>query len=328
MGECSMALAGGGSLSSSIQPLILLGEYECALRNVERAREIFTRDNDRLRLARLELNAANIHHRQERFAEALAAYEVAFTELLKHGDAEGIGVALHNMAVCLISLNQFDRALSVYREARECSKQHQMPLLESQADYNIAYLFYLRGDYEQAMDGLRQASETFSQNGDAYHAALCNLDLSEIYLELNLVDEAKQVSALAAEQFEPLGMGYETTRALTNRAIAHTRKGDRGPALSVFTRAKELFARERHPAGESLVDLYQAILLFESGEFPASRRLCQHASKFFESSGLIRKTVGCDLLLSRIALAENDLLGAYELAEVALARLKDFSPVD
>jgi CHAT domain-containing protein/tetratricopeptide (TPR) repeat protein len=312
----------GRTLSSSVQALILVGDYEQALGNVERAREIFTRQDDRLRLARLELNAANIHHRQERFSEALSAYETAFTELLKHGDPEGIGVALHNMAVCLISLNQFDRAMSVYESAREYSQQHQMPLLGSQADYNIAYLFYLRGDYGRAMDGLRQASETFSQNGDAYHAALCNLDLSEIYLELNLINEAGQVSAQASDQFEPLGMGYETARALTNHAIANSRKGDRGRALAVFERAKELFAREGHSAGESMVDLHRAVLLFESGDFQTARGLCRHASEFFESSGLVRKTVVCDLLLSRMALGEDDLPAAHEFTEAAIARLK------
>ena len=37
---------------------------------------------DTLRLARLELNVANIYHRQDRFAEALAAYEHAYRQLL------------------------------------------------------------------------------------------------------------------------------------------------------------------------------------------------------------------------------------------------------
>ena len=32
---------------------------------------------------------------------------------------EGIGVALHNMAVCLISLNEFERALDIYQKARD-----------------------------------------------------------------------------------------------------------------------------------------------------------------------------------------------------------------
>jgi tetratricopeptide (TPR) repeat protein len=51
------------TLSASIQPLILIGEYEHAFAVSERAREIFTRLNLPWRLARLEINFGNIFHR-------------------------------------------------------------------------------------------------------------------------------------------------------------------------------------------------------------------------------------------------------------------------
>src|SRR2546425_1449319 len=68
----------GRTLSTSIQPLILLGEYERAQTAAARAREIFTGEGDELRLARLELNVGNIYHRQDRFAEALRCYEQSY----------------------------------------------------------------------------------------------------------------------------------------------------------------------------------------------------------------------------------------------------------
>src|SRR5439155_142461 len=80
-----------------------------------RAREIFTRQGDDVRLARLELNVGNIYHRQDRFAEALAAYEQAYERLLPHRNVEGIAVALGNMAMCLITLNDFGRALETHQ---------------------------------------------------------------------------------------------------------------------------------------------------------------------------------------------------------------------
>ncbi|MGH9629353.1 MAG: CHAT domain-containing protein, partial [Bryobacteraceae bacterium] len=312
----------GRTLSTSIQPLILLGEYEQALRNADRAREIFTCQKDQLRLARLEINTANIHHRQERFAAALASYERAYQQLLPYGDTEAIGVALHNMAVCLISLNDFDHALDVYEQARKFFQQHEMPRLESQADYNIGYLYYLRGDYERAIEILRTAREASCTNGDVYHAALCDLDQSEIYLELNLTDEAAQRAQLAADQFEQLGMGYEAARSVTNLAIALSQKRETNRALELFARSKALFSKEGHPAGESLVHLYQAVLLFELGNLVAAQRLCSSASQFFRSSGLSRKAVICDLLKSRLALAAGDFAAAHSACHAALADLE------
>lgn len=162
----------GRTLSSSIQSLALLGEYERASRAAERAREIFLHLGDRWRLARVELNAANIHHRQDRFAEALSGYVRAYEQLLPHKDAEALGGALHNMAVCLIMLNDFNRAIECFSRARELCEQNSMPLLVTQADYNIAYLYFLRGDYQTALESLRNTRELCRRNGDPYHAAL------------------------------------------------------------------------------------------------------------------------------------------------------------
>ncbi len=138
------------TLSGSIQPMILVGEYDQAFQAAERAKEIFTRLNDSWRLARLEINVGNIYHRQDRFEESIAHYERAYASLLPYKDTEGIAVVLSNMAVCLISLNDFPRALAAYRGARSFCEQNNMPLLVAQADYNIAYLYYLRGEYSRA----------------------------------------------------------------------------------------------------------------------------------------------------------------------------------
>jgi len=102
----------GRTLSSSIQPMILLGEYDQAFQAAERAREIFERLDDSWRLARLEINVGNIYHRQDRFEESISHYENAYRSLMPHKDTEGLAVLLSNMAVCLISLNDFPRALA------------------------------------------------------------------------------------------------------------------------------------------------------------------------------------------------------------------------
>src|SRR5260370_36857653 len=66
------------TLSSSIQPMILVGEYDQAFQAVARAREIFSRLDDPWRLARLEINVGNIYHRQDPFAESIASSDHAY----------------------------------------------------------------------------------------------------------------------------------------------------------------------------------------------------------------------------------------------------------
>ena len=301
----------GRTLSSSIQPLILLGEYDRALQAFEKAREIFVRVNDPWRLARLEINAGNIFHRQDRFDEALEYYERAYRGLTPYQDTEGIAVVLGNMAVCLISLNDFPRALATYEKARRVSEENNMPLLVAQADYNIAYLYYLRGEYSAAIERLYGARRACEMTGDAYHFALCHLDLSDVYLELNLSEEAREMAHEGFQRFEELGMRYEAAKTLANEATAYGQQGKTVQALELFAKAREMFAKEKNPVWPFLVDLYQALLLFHEGRHFEARRLCRVACGFFDDSLLYGKALLSHLLLARIALQ----LGEYEEAQ-------------
>ncbi len=310
------------TLSSSIQPLILLGEYEQAFQAAERAREIFARLNDPRRLARLEINVGNIYYRQDRFEESIAHYERAYTELMPYKDTEGMAVVLSNMAVCLISLNDFPRALATYQRARSFCQQNNMPLLVAQADYNIAYLHYLRGEYSRAIEALYAARRACEATGDAYHFALCHLDLSDIYLELNLSEEAREMAHEGFLRFEKLGMGYEAAKTLANEATAYCQQGKTVQALERFTKAREMFGREKNLVWPWLIDLYQGLMLFHEGRYFEARRLCVAAAAFFDQSALFGKAVLTHLLLARIALQVGDAGQAQKETDEALARLK------
>src|ERR1700693_4928618 len=170
------------TLSGSIQSLLLLGRYDQALAAGERAGAIFRRQGNTRRLARLEINIGNIYHRQDRFSEALAFYERAYEQMLAHDDAEGLAAVFSNLSLCHISLNDFHKALEFHKVARRHCEQKDMPILVAYADYNIAYLYFLRGEYGRSIQMLRDASASAKKANDAYQLALCNLDLSEIYL--------------------------------------------------------------------------------------------------------------------------------------------------
>lgn len=309
------------TLIPSIQPFILLGEYDRAFTAAEEAKKIFERTGDKQRLGHLEINVGNIYHRQDRFEEGLACYERAYETLLPFRDAEGLAVALYNMSVCLITLNDFPRALATYERAREMCVQHKMTLLVTQADYNIAYLYYLRGEYSRAIEMLRATRQKCEENGDAHVWALCYLDLSEIYLELNLSAEAQDVAHEGYLRFQKLGMGYEEAKCQANEAMALSQTGKALRAIELFDQARVKFVHEKNLVWPWLVDLYEALVLFNEGRLFEARRLCKRAAEFFATSFLPGKAVLCQLLLARISLRTGDMTAARAECEKALSRL-------
>ncbi len=309
------------TLSSSIQPLILLGEYDRAFKSSERAREIFTQLGEPRRIANLDNNVGNIFHRQDRFEEAMLHYESAYKTLAENHDWERAAITLHNMAMCLISLNDFSRSLDCYQKARELCVRYDMPLLRDQADYNIAYLYYFRGEYSRAIEMLFATRRACEATGDAYHFALCHLDLSEIYLELNLSEEAREMAHEGFLRFEKLGMGYEAAKTLANEATAYGQQGKTVQALERFTKARAMFAAEKNLVWPWLLDLYQGLLLFHEGRYFEARRLCSGAAAFFDQSALHGKAALAHLLLARIALQVGELPAAQSETDAAISKI-------
>ncbi len=310
------------TLSGSIQPLLLLGHYDQALAAADRARALFVKQGNTLRLARLDINIGNIYHRQDRFAEALVFYERAYNELVVHDDAEGMAAVMSNLPLCYMNLNEFPRALEMYRKARQHCEQKGMPILVAYADYNIAYLYFLRGEYGRAIQMLREAAESGKKANDAYQIALCSLDLSEIYIEVNLIQEASQLAREANLHFQQLGFGYEAAKALVFAAVAASRQGQAFEGIKLFSTAKELFIRDNNHVWPSLIDLYQALVLFNEGRLFEARQLCVAARDFFGPSAMPSKAALAELLLVRIALRMNDAATARRHSEAALHQVQ------
>src|SRR6266436_5687774 len=250
-----------------------------------------------------------------------AAVEHHYQALTGYQQWEHAAVALSNMAMCLISLNDFPRSLDCYRRARELCVKYDLPRLRDQADYNIAYLYYFRGEYNRAIGMLFATRRACEKSGDAYHFALCHLDLSEIYLELNLSEEAREMAREGVLLFQKLGMGYEAAKTLANEAIACGQQGNTPQALERFARAREIFAQEKNLVWPWLLDLYQGLLRFHEGRYLEARQLCAGAAEYFDQTPLSGKAVLAHLLLARIALQAGDLATAGREGDAAVAKL-------
>jgi CHAT domain-containing protein len=308
------------TLTAMIQPQILLGAYDQAFDAAEKAKTIFLKLGDTRRLARLDNNIGNIYHRQDRFDEALTHYLQAYQQLLPHSDTEELSISLNNISMCLITMNDFEQALATYERAKQMLEGHDLPLILLITDYNIAYLHYLRGNYGLAIKMLKEARKAAEEIKYSYLVALCYLDLSEIYVELNLSAEVHAVAKEGFALFRRLDIGYEAAKILANEAIALGQEGKSRAALELFEQAKPLFVQEKNSVWPWLIDLYSAIVLFQEGRLYEARRLARAAAGFFDASLMTNKAVLCHFLLAQVSMrtgnpsdARAECLRAFEL---------------
>ena len=318
----------GITLSGSLQPLILLGHYKESRLREGMARKIFKAQGDELRLARLDSNLGNILHRQDRFEEALVLYCRAEQSLQRLDAADDLALVLNNLAVCYISLRDFPKALETYQRLRSYSEQRHLQHLMVQADYNIAYLHFLKGDYHRASDLYTKTRTLCAGAGDPYHTALCDLDQAEISLYLNLHRECTQLAEDALAQFSHLKMNYEAAKACTLLGLAACHQTEPANALVFFGKARELFLLEQNWIWPALVDLYQAITLYRAGRWAEALKTVSAAQNVLSHSALKDKAALAELLRSLLHLELGDSAAARYWAELALDRIKRFEITD
>lgn len=308
--------------SSALVNLGYLGEYELVREWEEAARGVFERLSDRLRLAILEHNFATILFRQDRWEKALSRYDFAHQEFVKLGRPQDASICLRNMAACHINLYHFSEALEVYEKTRDYCEKHGLQRLVLEVDYNVACLHYMRGEYTRAIHLFREARRGCELGDDEVHKAHCDLDQAEMFLELNLVDEAATLAESALADFDRLRRPYESAKALTASAIALSRQGKGSLALERLQKAREIFEAEQNPIWLAQIDFYQAVVLYREQRPVEAVSLARSARETFSSWSIASKAAMCELLLAELDLDLEEPEKARTWCYDALARLE------
>jgi tetratricopeptide (TPR) repeat protein len=185
-------------------------------------------------LARLYNNVANIYHRTDDHATAYGYYEKAYGIFQKLGDEDAIAVSTFNLSTSLADVDQFEKSDEMYAKAIELSERRGLTDLATQANYNRAYLQYLRGRYSEALDSFSRLRLKFEAAGSWRHLALCDLDEAEIYLQLNLSKDAAILAMRAADECQRIGMRYEQAKATAFYGVALMQQRRFTAALQAF----------------------------------------------------------------------------------------------
>lgn len=287
-----------------VDALIYLGRYDDALSLADAARQVFETRDEQLLLAQLESNVGNIFHRLDRNAEALARYERAADIFAACAPAQ-LAQVTFNRANVYCNLDDFRRAQELYEQAYELHRANDDQLGAAQTRYSIGYLHFLRGAYHQAMRVLHEARVECLQLGDQQTAALCLLDLSEIHLQLNVLEDAARLAAEARGLFQALEMRYEAARGATFLGLAQMRQLKLDDAAETFAIARAEFAAEGNKVHLGLISLYQAELRLLRAEPEAAIALAEAAEALFAGEQLKAKTCSAQIVKARALLASG-----------------------
>ncbi len=290
-----------------------LGNFEEAELCARVARRIFRRHRDASELAKLNVNLANLYHRQDRHLDAAKLYAAAREHFLCVGDQLSAARCGYNLANTYVQLFRFREAESLYEASYKTYREADYQLDALDARWGISWLHLLEGKYHDALRELHECAEGYKAHGRPLRVATCELDRAEVYLQLALYSEAR-IAAIRAEQLcKGLHLRYETAKASLFRACAAAALKNRREATQSLRRAERLFNAEENIGFRGAVELLKADLAQTS---PQIRKALHKALTIFRKGQLPLWS----------AIADLRALQLDDLANDSIKRLKTNTP--
>lgn len=303
---CSLAEAAGDAhllgqiLVGRIGTLLAMGEFRSARSLTGRAESLLRSTGDQDYLRRLHINLGSGHYHRERYAEAYASFREALRLMNEAGQRDSVWASLNlNHGVACSQIAHVEEARAAFQQAETFGRAHSLDRLVAQAIFNQGALEGLRGSYRSALRLLGQAEEAFARQEVGELLAASHLEQAQIYLELAMPGEARDLARRAADSFAAEGMLLDSQ-------------------LARLAEAKSLLSLDR--------PVESAALLREAERFYRARRIRPRRAQILLELARAQSAQGQDALASTttskaIRLAED--LGLKDLQCAALCHCAD-----
>jgi len=261
-----------------------LGRYAEALKTGRKSLEYFRRKGARVNVAQMWTNIGNVYHRMDNNRLALRCYDRARSIFEKDG---GIPLAIvqYNRANVYANLNQLKKAAALYQVAAGIYNRTGMKIAENQARYSLAYLYFLDDKYTQAFKTFEEVYTAFTRQGDVKSAAVTQLDLVEINLQLNQFGSAVMMGEKIIRDFHRLGMRYEEAKARYFVATAMIALKDFTRATEELKSAERLFVKERNKLWQGMVADAHCRIYISLKNYALARNTALKAAGLFKAGG-------------------------------------------
>jgi len=317
--EAGLEPEAGRTMVTEMENLTYLGRYEEALKLESPARAALEKVQDSRYLALIDVSLGNLYYRLRRFSESLEHYDRARLSSDDPNSTAAIGLG---RAHVLTEMNRFDEALEAYQATREYCDRHGLSLWVDIVDRGMSSIYLRRGNSSSALQMLDQIRQKHEAAHDSRRVALCDIDRAEIYLKLNLFQDASSVAGRAFEIFQNLGNRYESGLLLKYQGIAEFELMHNADAQAAFLKARDLFVQEGNEIAVATVDLCLAQLMLRQHQYKEAAQLARRSAEIFEKERIPVRAADARVLSAQSMEGLKETQSAIEDAQRALDGLE------
>ena len=252
---------------SKLYALSLLGRYDEAVETGNAALKIFEKHRDLITAGKVEMNLGNIALRRGFLAEAENRFMSARKRFTKLNEKVWLAMCENDLAITYTALNEYRTAERFYDQALEKTSEMKMRVTEAEIEASMGNLALFRGRFHEALRFLELSRQKYFELNMPHQTAIANLEIADIYLELNLTDEAIAIYEKVADSFKRLKMQGEEARARANFGRAAMLKNEMPKAKRQLNKSARLYILENNLQGAAVVRLTEATLELEQEDY-------------------------------------------------------------
>ena len=208
--------------------------------------------------AKVMWNVGNIHFRRESYALAGDCWRKALAYFEVQGNKVSTAQLQMNIANVLTHLNHLPEALEMYQAARSALSDTHTDRAIAFLDSNIGFHQFMGGRYTEALQSYTRARYRLVDLELPQEVAQCDRETADVYLELNLVPEARETFERVIPTFLQLKMTGEASRSEMGLSLALASEGRHAEALKALERAEKGFRKEGNQIGVARARLQRA----------------------------------------------------------------------
>lgn len=312
---------------SKLYVLALLGDYEKAIGTGNKALKIFEKHGDELAAGKVEKNIGNIVSRHELHWQAEKFYYSAHERFIKLRNFEELTMAENGLAITYSALNDFRKAEKFYSQALNRARQSKRLLTQAEIEASMGNLALFRGRYDEALKFLENSRQKYETLQMPHQTAIAELEIADVYLELNLTTEAVTIYEKVADELHRLKLQGEEARARANFGRVAAALGRTNTARKELKKAARLYLLEKNKVGAAAVKLNEAKLELDLRNYPKTLKLAREAEFLLEQSENTRHLLTARWLQAEALRKTGETEKARKmLAQIFTASIKQEQP--
>lgn len=310
---------------SKLYALALLGRYDEAIDCGLVARDEFLAHKDFLSAGKVEHNIGNIYARRDLHLESTPHFDSAHQYFSKVDDKKQLTMVENCLANAFAQLNNFREAERIYKQAIAHAESENMTVTQAEIEGNLGKHYLYQGRYDFALDYLERSRRKYAALAMPHQSATAEMEIADIYSEINLLPESAEIYERVIEVFNGLGMKAERARSLLNYAGTLLRMKKNERVEDVLIEAEKLFLEEGNVVAAAVVKLTQAQVSFLKDDYKEAQHKAESAEETFLSSGIRRYELTAKFLRGEAARLNRHFDEAFTLLETTVQLAKQQS---